>query len=149
MYSWQTFMCFHISNLANEWVRAIWSSPDDQLCHYNCMVCCASERTNPPFRGSQTRRVKDESLVLWIPGGSCLQSTNIRSMAQFSLCITSNCLIVLCRFEEEFVLFWRALVSECSLGELVNARVYFNSRYRNQDGPIWGLENTHQEHAHM
>lgn len=56
-----------------------------------------------------------ERFFFWYPGGSCLQSTYIRSMAQFGLCVASDDFVFLCGFEEEFMLFWCTLVSKGSL----------------------------------
>ena len=70
---------FHISDLADEWMRTIWLATNYQLCHNDGMICCPSKRTYPPFGRSQMRRVKGEGLVLGVPGRSSLETSDIRA----------------------------------------------------------------------
>jgi hypothetical protein len=61
------------------------------------------------------RGVKDESLVLWIPGCGGFKTTNIGAMSQFGLCIAANVGVVLCGLEEELVLLRGTLISKSRL----------------------------------
>jgi hypothetical protein len=62
-------------------------------------------------------RVKDERLVLGIPCGSSLQSSDVRTMSQFSLRIASNVFVIFGGFEEELLLLRSALTTKGCLEE--------------------------------
>jgi hypothetical protein len=62
-------------------------------------------------------RVEDERLVLGIPCGSSLQTPDIRTVSQLSLCIASNGFVIFGGFEEELVLLRSALTTKGCLEE--------------------------------
>lgn len=108
-------VCLQVPDLDDKGVRAVWLALDDELSHDDSVVCSAAEGTDPPFRGGQGGRVDDESLVLLVPCGRRLESSDVGAVAQLRLCITSNVLVVLCFLEEPFVLLGVALVAEGDL----------------------------------
>ena len=59
--------------------------------------------------------MKGEGLVGRIPGGCCLQTSNIRAVSEFSLGVATDDLKVLGFLEEDFLLLRRALVLEGDL----------------------------------
>jgi len=105
----QRLVSLHITDLNDERVRTKVLAADVELCHDDSMVGRPSERANPPFRRSQGRAVDGEGLVIGIIRSCGFQTTNIRTMAQFSLCVASNDLVLLRAFEEKLVLFWCSL----------------------------------------
>lgn len=58
-------------------MRSVVLPVDIKLGHDNCMVGSSAEGTNPPLRRSQGRRVNGEGFVLWIPGSSGLEASDI------------------------------------------------------------------------
>lgn len=70
-------MSLEISNLNHEWMRAVVLPVDIKLCHDNCMVGSSAKGTNPPLCRSQGRGVNSEGFVLWIPGSSGLEASDI------------------------------------------------------------------------
>ena len=82
MYILERFVGFHISDLADKWMRTIRLAANYQLCHDNGMIRCPSKRPDPPFGRSQIWRVKGEGLVLGVPGRSCLETSDIRARAE-------------------------------------------------------------------
>lgn len=99
----------------HEGVRTEVLSADEQLGHHNGMVCSATKRSNPPLGGSQGRRVNGEGLVIGIPGGGGLETTNVRAMAQFCLRVATDDLVFGGTLKEELVLFWGTLFTEGDL----------------------------------
>lgn len=96
-------------------MRAVVLAADEQLCHDHSVVGSATQGSDPPLGSCQGGRVNSEGLVLRVPGGGGLQSTHIRAVAQFRLCIASQYLVVLCRLEEEFVLLGGTLFPQGDL----------------------------------
>lgn len=100
----QRLVGLQITNLDNERVGAIVLASDEQLGHNHGMVGSATQRADPPLRGSQGRRVDCESFVVRVPSGCCFQATDVGTMAQFRLCVTSNDLVFRSWFKEELLL---------------------------------------------
>ena len=45
----QRLMCFHVSDLNNERVRAVALAVNHELCHNSSVIGCFPKRANPPF----------------------------------------------------------------------------------------------------
>ena len=104
-----------ITNLDHEGVRTIVLACNIKLSHHHGVVGCATQRTNPPFGGSQCGGVDDESLVLGIPGGGRFEAANVRTVSQLGLSITSDDLVFLSTLKEELVLLGGSLLTESDL----------------------------------
>ena len=111
----QRLMGLQVSNLDDEGVRTMASASNNKLCHDNSIVCSSTQRSDPPLRSSQVWRVYSEIFILYVPCCCCFQSSHIRPVAEFSLSIASNYLVVEGGFEEFLALFWRTLVTKSYL----------------------------------
>lgn len=108
-------MRFQIANLDYKWMRAIRFARQDKLCHNHCEVGGLAERSNPPFSRSQVGRVDGEGFIIRVPGGSRLQSSDVRAMSELGLSIASDVLKVLGLGEKDLLLLRGPLIAESSL----------------------------------
>ena len=105
-------MGLEVSNLNDKWVWSVRLAINDQLSHDGGEVCHSSERSNPPLGRSKMRRVDCEGLVIGVPCCCRLQSSDVTSVSQLSLRVTSDVVVVLCRLEVLLVLLWGSLVPQ-------------------------------------
>lgn len=101
------------------------------------MICRATERSNPPFRGSQCWGVDSECLIVGVPGGGGFQTAHVRAVTQFCLRIATDDFVFFRAFKEEFVLLGGALFPES----------YLDNDRRGQVDSCRGIQSTYQEHA--
>jgi len=108
----QWLVRLHVPDLTDERMWAVTLALDNELRHHHCMICSSSKGADPPLRCGKVRGMESKGLILGIPGGGSLEAANIRAMAQFSLCITSNGFVVLGRLEKEFLLLGSTLATK-------------------------------------
>lgn len=108
-------MCLQVTDLDNEWVGTEVLAIDVQLGHHHGVVCCAAKRSNPPLGGCQCGGVDGESLIVGVPGGGGLQTTDVGSMTKLSLRIAADDLVFLSALEEKLVLLGGSLFAEGDL----------------------------------
>lgn len=108
----QRQMCLEVPDGHDEgmWTKCL--AVHDQLRHDSGIVRHLAQRSDPPFRCSQRRRVQNERLVLWVPRCRGLEASDIGAVTKLSLRIASNDLELLCSLQEELVLLWCALLSD-------------------------------------
>ena len=111
----QRLVSLHITDLNDKRVRTEVLATDVELCHDDSVVGRPSQRTNPPFRRGQGRTVDGEGLVIGVICSRGLQTTDVRAVTQFRLCVASDDLILLCAFEEKLVLFRSSLFPQSHL----------------------------------
>lgn len=70
-------MCLEVPDLNDEWVWAIRFALDEQLRHDYSIVRCPSQSTNPPFGSGQVWGVDCEGLIIVVPGGSRLETSDV------------------------------------------------------------------------
>lgn len=109
----QSLMGLEIPYLDNEGMWAVGLSIQDQLRNHDSVVGRLSERSDPPLGGGQVRRVQCECLVLWVPGGSGFQPSDIGSVTQLGLRVAADDLVLLGTLEEELMLLGSSLLLEC------------------------------------
>jgi hypothetical protein len=118
-----------IADLDAEGSRAVGLALDDQLRHDDCVVGSAAQRTNPPFARREMGRVDGEGLVVLIPGGGCLETTDVGAVAQLCLRIAADDLVVVGFGEPHFLLLGGTLLAECDLN-------------RERRVSVWGMTRT-------
>ena len=111
----ERLMGLQVTDLDAEWCRAVGLALNDELGHDDGVVCRAAEGPDPPFAGGQVRRVQCEGLVVLVPDGCCLESTNVGSVAKFGLSVASDDLIVLSLGEPLLLLLRCTLSGKCDL----------------------------------
>lgn len=139
----QWLVGLEIANLYDEWVGPVTFTTDEELSHHYCVVRSATERANPPFGGSQGRRVDGEGLIGGVPGGGGLETADVGAVTQFGLSITTNNLVFGGALKEELMLFGGTLLTK---GHLFKARGQLAMFYVRWDVH---LEETYQEHARV
>jgi hypothetical protein len=118
-----------IADLDAEGSRAVGLALDDQLRHDDCVVGSAAQRTNPPFACREMRRVDGEGFVVLVPGGGCLETTNVGAVAQLCLRIAADDLVVVGFGEPYFLLLGGTLLAERDLN-------------RKRRVSVWGMTRT-------
>ncbi|KAI6753987.1 hypothetical protein HG530_013163 [Fusarium avenaceum] len=103
-------MGLHVADGDDEGVRTVGFAVDDQLGDDDSVVSSLAQRSNPPLGRSEMRRVHSEGLILRVPRSRCLKTADIRTVAQLSLCVTSDDLIVARALKEKLMLRRRALL---------------------------------------
>jgi len=73
----QWLVGLHVSDLNNEWVWTVRLAAEDELGHDDRIVCSATEGTDPPLRSSKMWGVNCECLIVWVPCGSGLKTSDI------------------------------------------------------------------------
>lgn len=53
--------------------------------------------------------------ILLVPGGGRLKTSNVGTVSKFCLCVAADDLIILSLFQEDVLLFFGSLSSECDL----------------------------------
>jgi hypothetical protein len=76
------------------------------------MVGSTTEGANPPLRSSEGRGVDGESLLVGVPGGGGLETTDVGAVAQLGLCVAADDLVFGGALKEELVLFRATLFTE-------------------------------------
>jgi len=102
----QRLVGLQVSDLNNEWVWTVRLAAEDELSHNDCVVCSATEGTDPPLGSGKMWGVNGECLVIWVPCSGSFQSSNVGTVTELSLSITSNVLVCFSLLEELLVLFW-------------------------------------------
>jgi hypothetical protein len=102
-------VCLQVTDLNTERGGSIRLAVDHELSHNDGIVGSTAERAYPPLACCEMGRVDSEGLVIRIPGSSGLQSADVGAVAELSLGITSNNLVVVGLGEPFFLLFWCTL----------------------------------------
>jgi hypothetical protein len=108
-------MGLHVADLDDERSRAVRLALDNELSHDHGVVGSAAERADPPLAGSQVWGVDGEGLVFLVPCCCGLESTNVGSVTQLGLGVTSDDLVVLGLGEPLLLLLFGTLSGKCDL----------------------------------
>jgi hypothetical protein len=79
------------------------------------MVGSATEGPDPPLGSSEGRGVNCESLLVGVPSGGGLKTTDVGAVAKFGLGVAADDLVFGGTLEEDLVLFGATLFTESDL----------------------------------
>jgi hypothetical protein len=105
----------HVADLDNEGGRAVGFALDNELSHDHGVVGGAAEGADPPLAGSQVWGVDGKGLIVLVPCCCSLESTDVGSVTQLGLGVTSDDLVVLGLGEPLLLLLFGTLSGKCDL----------------------------------